>query len=135
MPFVFRILVLLYIWSRGDKSCFLLSLLSAIKQNIAEHEFAFQNLLRHTVPERHYTKNCKFTRHGLVFILPLVTVACIFILLLKAGDSEQNPESPTCISVNTVNSSSLALGTSMNLSNLKASYLLFITMYRVLLAK
>ena len=81
VPFVFRIFVLVYIWNRVDNS---FSLLSAIKQNLAKHEFIFQKLLRHTVPGKHYTENCKFICHGLAFILLLVTVTWIFILLLKA---------------------------------------------------
>ena len=115
-PFVFRILVLLYILNRVDNSS---SLLSAIKQNLAEHEFMFQNLLRHTVAGKHYTENCKFTRYRLAFILLQVTVAWIFILLLKAGDIEKNPGPLTCTSVSTANSSSLASGTFMNLSTLQ----------------
>ena len=116
VPFAFRIFVLLFIWNRVDNS---FSLLSAIKQNLAKHEFIFQNLLRHTVPGKHYKENCKFTCHGLAFILLLVTVAWIFILLLKAGDIEQNPGPQTGTSVSTANTSSLASGTSMNLSTLQ----------------
>ena len=116
LPFAFRIFVLLFIWNRVDNS---FSLLSAIKQNHAKHEFIFQNLLRHTVPGKHYKENCKFTCHGLAFILLLVTVAWIFILLLKAGDIEQNPGPQTGTSVSTANTSSLASGGSMNLSTLQ----------------
>ena len=116
VPFAFRIFVLLFIWNRVDNS---FSLLSAIKQNHAKHEFIFQNLLRHTVPGKHYIENCKFTCHGLAFILLLVTVASIFILLLKAGDIEQNPGPQTGTSISTANTSSLASGGSMNLSTLQ----------------
>ena len=56
VPFVFRILVLLYVWNRVNNS---FSLLSAIKQNLAKTEFIFQNLLRHAVPGKHYKENCK----------------------------------------------------------------------------
>ena len=56
VPFAFRIFVLLFIWNRVDNS---FSLLSAIKQNLAKHKFIFQNLLRHTVPGKHYKENCK----------------------------------------------------------------------------
>ena len=95
------------------------SLLSAIKENLEEHNFVFQNLLRNIVPGKHYTENCKFTRHGSAFILLLVTVAWIFILLLKAGDIEQNPGPPTGTSFSIANSSSLASDISMNLSTLQ----------------
>ena len=64
-------------------------------------------------------ENCKFTHHGLALILLLVTVAWIFILLLKAGVIEKNPGPQTGTSVSTANNSFLASGTSMNLSTLQ----------------
>ena len=51
------------------------------------------------------------------------------ILLLKAEDNEQNPVPQTGTSVSTANSSSLASGTSMNLSTLQNK--LFIVHYNV----
>ena len=84
VPFVFWILVLLYIvlnpcsviHREMSRPVFLPIISHQI--NFAEHEIVLQNLLRHTVSCKQYTENCTFTRHVLAFS-PNACRVCIIL--------------------------------------------------------
>lgn len=111
---VLNVLFIFLIWNTVGS----MVLLSSLKQNNTAHHFIFTNMLKRTLPGKHYGENYAFTVNCMLLIFISTSVSWIVILLLQSGDIELNPgpysDVDNIISDSSSNSSSLSITTLSN---------------------